>query len=83
MHVTQFWDRFGRANSEVAAPNIVRVSSAESSDFIRDTGVGDIAKQVVEGVIGERNHEYTTDFVLDHNMEKTLRGMAPETPKMS
>ena len=34
-------------------------------------------------MIGERNHGYTTDFVLDQNLGKTRRGTTLEIPKMS
>lgn len=49
------------------------LSESQSSHFIRGTGGDKIAKLVGEGVIGERNHGYTTDVVLDQDSEKTRR----------
>ena len=66
-------DGFVRAYREVVAANIIRRSRASSSYFGRNTDVNDIAKQVVEGVIGERNNEFTTDFVLDQLGEDASR----------
>ena len=46
-------------------------------------GDGIFSFDVVEGEIGERIREYTADFVLDQNSEKTRRGRTLETHQMS
>ena len=54
----------------------MKIGHAPSIHWCRDN----IAKQVVEGVIGEYNHEYTTNFVLE-NLEKTHRGKLWKHPQ--